>query len=387
MAGKTTGELEDLKAELERLELQQKISEARKKKAEADKALEPLSEIERVKQLAEDEKAIAEARKAVLKAQLPDLDVKALEGKLTVDDNVMIECQILTYKAVSEIAVQISGEVKKTGVKRVIIYNESDLNAVLSYKAFIWQVNLLKEQYDSALAGEEKEGFKFVESAAAVAGVSAGAFVLKSFLGAASLFRADADVKGKKVDVSDEALVAEVARALKSADVTTIYPVFINTVPGKLLSVLSGLSEIKESADQKIIEWSANAKFKDKVTRLKNLNAQYEKILSSLAGADEKTGSVSRLEKLMKGETLSTKLDEGDTDVLYLKVAAGGGNNKSVRNLLWTRLEHSGGAVITYFLLSKDGDIKASKTFYNTTGYKEFEDSRGKAELNNFNGQ
>jgi hypothetical protein len=103
-------------------------------------------------------------------------------------------------------------------------------------------------------------------------------------------------------------------------------------------------------------------------------------------GVDENTG-ISRLEKLVKGEILSTELDKNGTDILYLKVVAGGGNNKATRNLLWSRLFHSGGAIITYFLLNKDGVIKASKTFYNTTGYKQFKNSGSIVDLNNFYNQ
>jgi len=385
MVNKTGGEktVEELKSELEKIELQQKISEAKKKKAEADKALEPVSELEKARQLAEANKVIAEANKAALKAQLPDFGVKAPEGNLTVDDNVAIECQILTYKAVSEIAFQLSTEIQKTTPTpvRVIICDQNDINALFSYKAFKAQTTLLKDQYAKALEEEKKtETKKFLSGAGADIAMGIGATAL-NFV---SLFKTDTEIKGKKVDISDEALIAETARALKLKGITTIYPAFINTPADKLLNDVSELSGLKEKADLKITEWGTNSRFADKVTQLKNLNKQYEKTLTSLAGVDEKTGT-SRLEKLIKGETLSTELDKDGTDILYLNIAAGGGNNKTTRNLLWSQLTHSGGAVITYFLLDKEGSIKASKTFYNATGYKKFESSDGKIGLNNFN--
>lgn len=387
--------VDELSEELKIIELQRKISEAKKKKAEADKALEPISEIEKAKQLAEQEKAIAEAKKGTLKAILPDSEVKALEGKHTIDDNVAIECKILTYKAMSEIAFQIGKEIKNIRenirIERVIICNQDDFNTVLLYKIFIKQVQLLKKQYEEAITEAIKPipitmeritpfMLDFVTPMAAMAAVPA---VLKSFVDIASLFRTDTDIKGKETEIVDEAVVAEIARALNSVGIITIYPIFINKIPDKVLGDLSELPGLKREADKKIEEWGANEKFMDKVAFLKNLNIQYEKILTGLVGVDEETG-INRLETLIKGKILSTELDKDNTDVLYLKVVDGGGNNKVTRNLLHSRLSHSGGAIITYFLLSKEGIIKTSKTLYNITGYKEFKNSGSIEKLNNF---
>ena len=201
----------------------------------------------------------------------------------------------------------------------------------------------------------------------------AGTTFLTSLADIASLFRTDTDIKGKKIDLVDEALVSEIARTLQP-EVTTIYPPFINVVPDKLSGAIFELNKLKEEADRKIAMWGEDEQFQDKVTRLKNLNGQYKKLLASLVDVDEKTG-ISKLEKLITGEILSTELDKNDTDILYLKVVAGGGNNKVTRNLLWSRLFYSGGAIITYFLLDKDGVIKASKTFYNYTGYRQLKNS------------
>lgn len=334
---------------------------------------------------------ISEAKKGTLKAILPDSEVEALEGKHTIDDNVAIECKILTYKAMSEIAFQISKEIKNINkdIERVIICNQDDFNRVLLYETFIRQVELLKNQYKEAIEPihipEEVPPPSMDElylhlPIAAVAAVPA---VLKSFVDIASLFRTDTDIKGKKTEIVDEAVVAEIVRALNSVGITTIYPVFINKIPDEVLGDLSELSGLKREVDMKIEEWSTSEDFVDEVSFLKNLNIQYEKILASLVGVDEKTG-INRLETLIKGEILSTELDKDNIYVLYLKVVDGGGNNKVTRNLLHSRLSHSGGAIITYFLLSKEGVIETSKTLYNITGYTEFKNSGSIEKLNNF---
>ncbi|ODS40884.1 hypothetical protein BEH94_11105 [Candidatus Altiarchaeales archaeon WOR_SM1_SCG] len=365
MANKASDEkiIKELKKELEKIELQRKISEARK--------------------------AIAESQKATFKAKLPDLDVKALEGNLTIDDNVDIECQILTYKAMSEIASQISSEIKGMDAKptQVIICNQNAFGSMLSYKTFIKQINLLKEQYDTTITTIEKARVAKIGAliATPMAAMTAGA-ILESLVDLVSLFKIDTDIKGKKVDIVEEALFAEVARELKSKGIEAIYPVFINTVSDELLNAISDLSKLKEEADQKIAEVGEDDHFKDEVAFLKDLNKQYEKILISLIGVDEKTGINSRLETLIKGERLIAELGKPNTDILYLKAVAGGGNNKVKRSFWWwcNTLSHSGGAIITYFLISKEGVIKASKNLYKTTGYRQFKDMGGEEELDNF---
>lgn len=344
-------EMNDLKKQLEKLKMGKDISEA--------------------------EKAIAEAKKAIFKAELPESEIKALEGKITVDDNVAIECQILSYKAMSEIAFQISDELKKAGTKRVVVYNQNEFNMALSYRIFIKQLELFQKQYEILL--EEKVATKMTLVNIGTA-ITAGTAVVKSFADLISLLRVDVDIKGKKVDLVDESLIAEVARALKSKEIITILPAFINTEADILLETISKLSESKENASKKIEEWGSKSEFADKVAKLKNLNTQYEKILTVLTSIDEKTG-MSILEKLIKGEMIDKELNTSDTDVLYLKIISAGGNNRVKRSLFWSNLSHSGSAIITYFLLDKKGVIKASKTFYNFIGYKQFKNEK----INNFN--
>ena len=373
-----------------------------------NKTVDELSEELKIIEL---QQKISEAKKSTLKAILPDSELKALEGKHTLDDNVAIECKILTYRAMSEIAFQISKEIKNTTekskeiknttenicVERVIIYNQDDFNIVLLYKTFIRQAQLLINQYKVGTKEVikpslilTKELFPSAERRffvplpmAALTAVSAVPAVLKSFVDIASIFRTDTDIKGKKTEIVDEAVVAEIVRALNSVGITTIYPVFMNKISDKVLGDLLKLSELKRNADTKIEEWSTNEDFVDKIVFLKNLNMQYETILAGLVCVDEKTG-INRLETLIKGEILSTELDKDNTYVLYLKVVDGGGNNKVTQNLLHSRLSHSGGAIMTYFLLSKEGVIKTSKTLYNITGYTELKNSGSIDPLNNF---
>ena len=359
-------ECKQLREELKIEKLKQEISETKRKKAEADKG--------------------------TLEAMLPDSEINAPEGTHTIDDQVAIECKILTYKAMSEIAFKISKEIEDTkkniNIERVIICTPDDFNSILLYNTFIRQTQLLKKQYEEAIEHMPTSAKVLLPTKLSVtlpitAALTIAPAVVKSFVDIASLFRTDTEIKGAKTEIVYEAVVAEIVRALNSVEIKTIYPVFINKIPDEVLGDLSKLHGLKKEADMKIKECGTNEDFVDEVAFLQNLNTQYEMILAGLVGVDEKTG-INRLETLITGKILSTELDKDNAYVLYLKVVDGGGNNKVTQNILYSRLSHSGGAIITYFLLSKEGVIKTSKTLYNITGYAEFKNSRSIEKLNNF---
>ena len=399
-------EIQDLESEYEKLQLEQKIIEARKKIADAESALNP-SKMEKAKAQAEQEKAIAEAQKAALKAELPDFSVKGPEGKITAAD-VNIECQVLAYRAVSEIVSCISEKIKKERpeTKAVVICDRNDLNNYFSYKIFIKQLKLLKTEYEGALTiGEEEvgNGARAIMAAASLAGVST---VLSSIVDFASLFRTDVDIKGVDVEIVEEALIAELVKALKHKKppknrcIESIYLPFRMTVPDKFLIEISNLDKCRDEALKKIEECKRSGKCKpEKVDKLNELNDLYDKIRSALVSIDEKTGT-SRLEKLIKGEILNTELmkkhgnlelenpnhenpEKEETYILYVKVVKAGGNNQTKRRFWSNEIAHSGGAIVAYFLMDKNGKIKESENLHYLYPYQRFDESP--KQLNNLN--
>lgn len=179
--------------------------------------------------------------------------------------------------------------------------------------------------------------------------------------------------------------------------VKTIYPAFLHFEQNKLLTssfeysdkksiLLTSLIKLLEKrsiANQRILEWGKNEERKDNVAWLKTLNENHDKMLTSFTAVDIKTG-LNGLAQLIKGEVLSTKLNEKGTFILYLKVVVAGGNIKITKGWTFRKVYHSGGAIITYFLLDKDRGIIASKTLYNVTGYKTFKEAEGEPRLKNF---
>lgn len=377
-------DIQDLESEYEKLQLEQKIIEAKKKIADTESALNP-SEMEKAKAQAEQEQAIAEAQKATLEAKLPDFDVKGPEGTITADDTVNIECHILAYQAVSEIVLYISEKIKKKHpeTKAVVICDRNDLNNYFSYKLFQNQLELLKNEYEAALSTKMKNvKSRDVRGLFATASLTGASTILSSIVDFASLFRTDVEIKGINVEVVEEALIAELVRTLKD-EITPIYPPFRTTIPDKFLTEISQLDKCRDKALKKLEDCKDNEECKkEDVDELNELNDRYKKIRSALVDIDEKTGT-NRLEKLIKGEILNLELNSPGTDILYLKVVKAGGNNQTKRRFWANEIAHSGGAIIAYFLMDKDGNIKESNNLYYLSPYQHFDESHDK--LNNLN--
>lgn len=388
MANITSNEKNESDEELKELKKKTEIAEAKKKLLDAENALKGPSEADKIKQYIKD-----------LKEILPSSEVKPLEGKIIADDKVSMECQIITYKAMSEIAFQIAKDInnlkKNTRPNKVIIFNKEEFNALLTYNTFMLQIRLLNEECEKAikppLAEEEKEKrgaaklYMATTLPSMVAAASAIPAALKAVIDIISLFRKNIEIKGQTFAIDNEALIAEVARGLNLVQITTINPSFINKVPNEMmiLNEILKLCALKEKIDQKIKELSEKQTSLDSIAILKGLSEECKKMSTYLEGTDEES-KIERLGALIKSEILSKELDKGDVDILYLKVIFSGGNNQTTQTLFQSQLSHSGGAIITYFLLSKTGDIKVSKTFYNTIGYKKFKYSEDTAKLNNF---
>jgi hypothetical protein len=89
----------------------------------------------------------AQARQKLLASTFPS-DVKALDGTIKVDGDHPIESQMYAWKAVNTVAAQIAEVVEKAGAKKVLIYNDSDVNLLVGLGSFKAQLHLLKTQLD-----------------------------------------------------------------------------------------------------------------------------------------------------------------------------------------------------------------------------------------------
>ncbi|MDI6799152.1 MAG: hypothetical protein QMD53_00465 [Actinomycetota bacterium] len=363
--------------------------------------------------IVEAERKIAESRKEIFESKLPKIAGAPSKDRVSVEDKYRLESRILSYKAIAEIASQIALEVGRIGSERVMIYSESHLEMVTSYRSFLTQINLLIGEYETALrvedeaiakimgrkhdghidvkeyahkaAEEEAADSRLLTSMAAKAVISTVApIAMKSFMDIASLFKNDTGITFSEFNLVEEALVAEVANHLKYDGVEVVYPSVISRPPELILTALFDLRTLKDRAIERLNELKGKDSNKGLAERLKVLNAYHDRIISILNDKkDEDSQTV--FEGLMKAEGISFELDKEGTDMLALKPVYVGGNSRLKRSVLKSSASHMGGAIITYILSSPDGIVRSSKTLYNYTGYKRFRNPKKRGvELNNF---
>jgi hypothetical protein len=334
---------------------------------------------------------IAASKREAAASAFPESEVKALEGNMTLDDNVQIEANIMAMRAMTNIAKQISDQIK-TGnkdLKKIIIYNQQDANSLLAYKVFMTQLTLLVLQYQQEIEGKLEmpsgvfdrgmQGLSTPLTPGLALGM--GTSTVKSVIDLVSLFRTDTDIKGKEITIDESALVAELANELKSNSQIQVYhpllyPIDVNPEePSELLLLPMTLNYLKSKAEAKIAEHQDKISIKDqakdksaidelqrKIAHLQALNGGVDKIIDNLMKVDETTG-LNALTSLVRASNLNGLLEEGDGYILYLKIQKAGGNNKTTKNLFTgSKLYHSGGSIISYMLFDADGSIKLSKT-------------------------
>jgi predicted nucleic acid-binding Zn-ribbon protein len=181
------------------------------------------------------QKERAELLKDIRSAQAVP-SITALEGKSTLNDKVEIEVHFMAYKAMTDVAFQISKEIKTELNRRVspkkvdsiVIYNEKDVKDLRFYNTlhpvFKLQLDSIKNEYQPVLKELEelltkpKDPKNSLETLGVVPkvleGFFAGSSLLKGFIDVMSFFRTDTEISGVAVTIDDKALVAEVMRAL-----------------------------------------------------------------------------------------------------------------------------------------------------------------------------
>jgi hypothetical protein len=267
--------------------------------------------LEEEKAQAELRKAIAEANKAELEARFPKPSTTPLDGKTTVEGE-LIEPRVVAYASLAVAANKLVRQLKdaKLGIKTLIIYNERDVNLLLSYKVALNQLELMRQGYrqmlpdtpppcppaapDPELLRLEAQG---VQARAAIVGPIAAATVARSLFGSfvdlTALLRTNVEIKGQVFDIDETALVSEVFRAAKAgdglADVNLLYPsVFppnlnfdVAQMNSHFLGGLDALNDLKAYAEGLADALEGNQK---ELQKTKNSIEQLEASARALTG-------------------------------------------------------------------------------------------------------
>jgi hypothetical protein len=359
-------------------------------KKEEKKQDEELERLKREKERAELERDIAKAKAERLRVELPKEETKPLEGKISVGDNLLLPGTVLAYASSSEIAKRLAQDIHAAQgeARTIIVYSESHFGSVAAYHSVLNQVVAIQRAYEDKLPKDEVERLQAVP--AMLLAPELVTTVLKGVADLVALFRTEVEIKGVSVGVEEVAVIAELARAFRenNSGVSVIYtPAYLPaqflsdpTKDSDLAQKLSVLYRTRRRAGEIIAVYEAKTQeqqkadpLRDRILALKALGEQTDKLSSYLSSIDEKSG-LNPLTLLLKAEYLNKKLTESTSRVLLTKVHLGAGSNKTTRHLFrGSKLYHDGGAVITFLLFDSNGTIQFSQTYFCVTEYTKFD--------------
>jgi len=302
------------------------------------------------KRLTELRRDIELAKKAIRDAQPEEPEEPAppapsatpLAGDTTLE-NVKLEPEMVSYRAMSDAADVISKEIqqKKPGAQNIAIYDAQVVRDWRYYKAlfpaFQSQTNDLRNRYKTGLCNIAKEfpDKKFVSdryialnncpgvpqpAGISAAGIqtafAAGTNLLKSFIDLTALFRTETKIQGVSFTVEESALVAELFRALRNQygtgddKVRLYYPEVFpprlssdpqNPDPSSIVVIIGSLFLDKAEADDAIAKMSAEIDALNK--RLKEPSGLKEKLEAQLSRIQALDNKVKNLTLALAAET------------------------------------------------------------------------------------
>lgn len=284
-------EIDLINKRAEKAAAEKKLAEATATKSDKEKKLE--EEIELAKKRTEK----AEADKKLLEAFLPSAQTKPLEGKVTLDDKAIFESEMLSNRAMTELANKMAGDIKKDlegyNKKSIVVFSRADVNSVQYYNVITKEITAVKGRYENLLSAGNQE----LGAASFLLAPDIASSLLKSTADLLGLFRTDTDVKGLNFTIDEAAAVSRLAKGLKGISVyyPTIYPPNLFTPPKSvLMENLGKLLEEKGNAEAVIARCEKPApppktelaKLEERIEILKRKIeiAEAEKKLAAIAG-------------------------------------------------------------------------------------------------------
>lgn len=339
--------------------------------------------LQTTKARAEAEKAIAEAQKAVRDASYPNSKTATLEGKTTIDEKSKIEVALLANKALQKAAIEIAKQVGSNYPTATFVVYSTNLSSLVGYRATIKYAELLEANY-LALTNQIKSPLggggrgPAILAAGAVEGLSAAQSIASSVVDLLKLFRTDVDIKGVELTaLKEEDFVIYFRSALPVTAYKIIYPRLYSPVSpdlshSKLFQKLEAIDKLKRELDVIMPSLTTNspnmnsAKLAYVTNLYVNLNAAYNTF---------STGVKTELSGLMIAENLAATLEDQNSLVLYVSIAAAGGNNKTKRNYLtdifWgDRVYHNAGVAVNIMLFDNEGAIVSGISSVQYVPYK-----------------
>lgn len=430
-------QLKQLKQQLEIVKTQKEIADVQaslqQKPAEVQQAI------------AQAESAAAVAKKAALEATLPKGESKPREGTVTTDEKFGYLATLVAYQVMracaATIAKAIDAEKLAGGPAKILIVDErnmaqSDLALVQvnrQFAVFRAQFDAQAQQMEDLLQETEAAypptlgeaqlevqqpdvgagGLEMLPMAPLVPLLAAAPAVVSSVADIVGYFKTDYTVKGLTVDISGDALVAEVAGKIKDHHVQIFN--FNLAKESELITEWSNLVEQKQTLDKdkELVKIQVVEPVTARIASLKEEGAALQVKLDHLTQPAEETernavreqlnqcrqgivyaqSLLSRAQRAVaNADTLSHAFGEfmtsltatsdpaspplwlqaavrqqirqqGITHLLYLKIVSSGGEAITKKSFLSSgQTSYLGGAAVAYVLASADGKVELAGT-------------------------
>ncbi|MEO6416609.1 MAG: hypothetical protein ABIP73_11290 [Gemmatimonadaceae bacterium] len=321
-------------------------------------------------------------------------ETKSLAGTTTVDEKVVFEAQRLSYDAARVIAEKIAFRISGRTRDQIVIIASTqllaDMSNLVAIKAVLEELareySALGDTIEKLPVAAHRSLVKDARSPAAIAAtlspaLAAATAAVQSALTLVGLFRQDVDYKGVAITLDTQAFEIELAgrvRMHKAREV--IVPDFaVFTAPhggkGALLTLLahvrSARSRVLLSAMEKDVEVEPDAKKESFISAVAEVDKRLNDLETQLTKSELDGSGLTLLARLFRVENLVAK----SALFVHARVVLAGGSNRAQRSL-WRSmfsgdgLSSTGGAVVTWAILSTHGSVEDGATFSHTMSAK-----------------
>lgn len=239
------------------------------------------------------------------------------------------------------------------------------------------KIALYRNNYNDLIADAERELEKLDGSAPKTINLAPLAIpgaIARSILDFSSLFRTETSINSFTLSIPENPIVSLLGAKCKKVKIyhPSMYLIDIKSKISNLDNVWSELEPLLE----KVLEASNYISKFENIGEAK-LTDNQKTILTGLKTQNNLTGSLfeelskvsdnkNDLYMIAKAKTLHENLLKGNnTYILKIEVVDGGGSNRTIKNLLSSRIRFTGGSVVSHILFARDGSILSSGITYN----------------------
>lgn len=315
------------------------------------------------KKIIDNRKASADADKAetqALQEKWKISQTKGKEGTVTVGENAGYYSELLAYRAIDPIAVEILNKLNKVlgGGGRLIILGKEDL----AIQATLWNLLYLKlENATTSLDNCISDYERILESKDKKVVLDEVFTAVPAILGAVAdivaFFKTNYAISSREILLNEKAVKAGIAIQLKSIEKLQVFlPEYNITLQGELYEKLSELNtkigDLRKIKENKKIQSKPE---EEKLRIITDIDEEISAVQELIAALTTKTdNSLSPLETVSVVDFIKK---HPEAKILYLIISSQGAEiETAISSFKQGSVSYLGGAVITYFLSNVNGE-------------------------------